>query len=153
MAAGINIFEDCTNSNLYGKRKFNELRRTNIGAFEVVKDLLAANDNLTALNKLNAMVNWNRIDANNTFMGILVAINYDPSGDDDADTLQRVIDISSEHPFYGGEAVYMARAMLHIDVPDELPLLRMAPSQNLTADIAITADKFHPFQIPFLRQR
>jgi hypothetical protein len=32
--------------------------------------------------------------------------------------------IALMHPFYGGDAVYMARALLHLDVIDQVPALR-----------------------------
>lgn len=42
-------------------------------------------------------------------------------------------EIAHQHPFYGGVAVYYARAMLHINVEDVLPQLRKAHQQNQPA--------------------
>src|SRR5690606_18448035 len=39
-------------------------------------------------------------------------------------------DIAHQHPFYGGAAVYYARAMLRLNIEDVLPQLRKAHQQN-----------------------
>lgn len=41
--------------------------------------------------------------------------------------------IAYMHPFYGGDAVYMARALLHLDVIDQVPALRRAQQQQQQA--------------------
>jgi hypothetical protein len=37
------------------------------------------------------------------------------------------------HPFYGGEAVYWARAILRLDINDELPALRKSHANQQTS--------------------
>lgn len=39
--------------------------------------------------------------------------------------------IALMHPFYGGEAVYWARAILHLDIIDKLPPMRRAQLQQI----------------------
>lgn len=70
------------------------------------------------------MVKQNTIDENNNYMTMLVALNYNASLDADSDTIVVVNNIAMMHPFYGGEAVYIARAMLHLNIADVLPPLR-----------------------------
>ncbi|MBK8847310.1 MAG: hypothetical protein IPO27_12515 [Bacteroidetes bacterium] len=42
----------------------------------------------------------------------------------DTTIIEQLYALVYTHPFYGGEAVYWARAILHIDVIDEMPQLR-----------------------------
>jgi hypothetical protein len=47
------------------------------------------------------------------------------------------------HPFYGGEGVYMARAMLNLTVIDRIPALRKASHHEQKPEI-IPSGKFYP---------
>lgn len=52
---------------------------------------------------------------------------------------------ANTHPFYGGEAVYWARAILNLDIMDELPPLRRhKPKQNITVTENIYKGKVFP---------
>nr|MBK9650620.1 T9SS type A sorting domain-containing protein [Bacteroidota bacterium] len=97
----------------------------------VAKEAINNNNSSLAFQKLSAMINQNTIDENNNYMVMLVALNYDASLDADSDTIVVVNNIANQHPFYGGEAVYIARAMLHVTVEDVLPPLRRKNKANL----------------------
>jgi hypothetical protein len=49
--------------------------------------------------------------------------------------------IAYQHPFYGGDAVYCARAILHLDVVDELPQLRRANTHQQSKELQATKMK------------
>lgn len=104
--------------------KYNLIAQTNIGKFEDIKASLSSKEIQEAINKLNSMQNLNSIDENNKFISGLIALGYDVDLDLDSDTVALVTAIALQHPFYGGEAVYMARAMLRIDVHDQMPIYR-----------------------------
>lgn len=104
--------------------KYNLIAQTNIGKFEDIKASLSSKEIQEAVNKLNSMQNLNSIDENNKFISGLIALGYDVDLDLDSDTVALVTAIALQHPFYGGEAVYMARAMLRIDVHDQMPIYR-----------------------------
>lgn len=106
--------------------KYNLIAQTNIGKFEDIKASLSSKEIQEAISKLNSMQNLNSIDENNKFISELIALGYDVDLDMDSDTIALVTSIALQHPFYGGEAVYMARAMLRIDVHDQLPQYRKA---------------------------
>lgn len=106
--------------------KYNLIAQTNIGKFEDIKASLSSKEIQEAINKLNSMQNLNSIDENNKFISGLIALGYDVDLDLDSDTIALVTTIALQHPFYGGEAVYMARAMLRIDVHDQMPQYRKA---------------------------
>ena len=106
--------------------KYNLLMQSNIGKFEDAKASLSTKELQEALNKLNSMQGLNSIDENNKYITKLLALGYDPDLDLDSDTIASVTSIALLHPFYGGEAVYMARAILRIDVHDQLPQYRKA---------------------------
>ena len=106
--------------------KFSSLTETDMGKFEEAKIYLAAGNTSLALVKLAAMQNQNTIDQNKYFIGILIASGYSPNHDADSDTVALVHAIAVQHPFYGGEGVYMARAMLHVNIHDILPQYRKA---------------------------
>ena len=104
--------------------KYNLIAQTNIGKFEDIKASLSVKEIQEAISKLNSMQNLNSIDENNKFISGLIAMGYDVDLDMDSDTIALVTAVALQHPFYGGEAVYMARAMLRIDVHDQLPQYR-----------------------------
>ncbi|HRC32337.1 MAG TPA: hypothetical protein PK736_02720, partial [Bacteroidia bacterium] len=86
-----------------------------------VVDSLNNGKNSFALNKLNLIVDQNVIEYNKKYIATLVALNYDASLDADSDTIASILNIALMHPFYGGEAVYWARAILHLNIIDVMP--------------------------------
>lgn len=126
--------------------KYNELQQSNIGKYEEVKKLLAESNNALALQKLAAIVDLNMIEQNKRYVASLIAMEYNPSLDADSDTLMLLTNIAYQHPFYGGEAVYWARAILHLDVEDVMPSLRRGNQNfNTTENSAeIIDDKLSP---------
>ena len=118
---------------------------SNIGKYEAVKDFLAAENNITALQKLSAISDQNLIEQNKKYIATLIAVDYNPAMDADSDTVMVLMNKAYQHPFYGGESVYWARAILHLDVEDELPLMRRAHhEQLLNTNDRIINDKLFP---------
>jgi Secretion system C-terminal sorting domain len=113
-------------SDIIYQEKFNELNQGNIGKYQEVKELLSLQNNTTAVQKLTAIVDQNVIEQNKKYVASLIALSFNPVNDADSDTVAVLVNIANMHPFYGGEAVYWARAVLHLDVEDELPQLRRA---------------------------
>ena len=118
--------------------KYNLIAQSNIGKFEDIKASLSSKEIQEAINKLNSMQNLNSIDENNKFISGLIALGYDVDLDLDSDTIALVTLIALQHPFYGGEAVYMARAMLRTDVHDQLPQYRKSNRPKVTKPITNT---------------
>ena len=69
-------------------------------------------------------------EAAEKYIATLVALNYDAELDADSDTISSVQAIAYMHPFYGGEAVYWARALLHLNIIDAIPPQRKG--KNIT---------------------
>lgn len=120
--------------------EYDSLKKTNIGAIKEVVDSLNNGKNTYALNKLNLIIDQNLIEYNKKYIATLVALNYQAETDADSDTIVSVLNIGMMHPFYGGEAVYWARAMLHLNIIDVLPQFRK--SKNDAQDGVI--DKIRP---------
>jgi hypothetical protein len=141
-----NILNLNTSSDIIYQNKFEELQTTDIGKFEDAKLALTDKDLALALESLQNMESLNLIDANKKFMGSLIALEYEVRMDADSDTISIVTNIANMHPFYGGEAVYMARAMLHLDVKDALSPARKAKQIKINKQITYEQikDKFYP---------
>ena len=112
------------------QQAFDSLSQTNIGKYESVKEHLVNNQRLLAIQQLTLIVDENLKEQNLKYISSLIAIDYSPYLDTDSDTIAVVNYIANQHPFYGGEAVYMARAILHIDVVDQFPAMRRAHIQQ-----------------------
>jgi len=124
--------------------KFEELSQSNIGKFEEAKEHLVNEENLLALQKLQTMLDPTIIDQNKVTMGYLIAIDYDPYLDSDSDTISVVNYIAHQHPFYGGEGVYMARGMLHENIIDLLPPLRRGKGHPFNNSTVSIQDRYYP---------
>ena len=111
-------------TDLLYQNKYYELQHNNIGNYESVKDSLAGGNGVSALQQLAVIVDRNLMEENKRRVISIIASGYDPSLDADSDTIMVLTNIAMMHPFYGGEAVYWARAILHLIVEDELPPLR-----------------------------
>lgn len=109
---------------------FDSLKQSNVGQYEAVTDSLAAGKKETALQMLALISDENAIDENKKYVSSVLAVNYSPLSDTDGDTILVLTNIANTHPFYGGEAVYWARAILNLDVADVLPPMRKAHSNN-----------------------
>ncbi|MEP7265922.1 MAG: hypothetical protein ABI772_15570, partial [Bacteroidota bacterium] len=72
------------------------------------------------MQKLLSIVDENVIEEHKKYVASLLALDYKPSMDADSDTILTLQTLAYMHPFYGGEAVYWSRAILHLDVEDEL---------------------------------
>lgn len=102
------------------QNKFDSLQHGNIGKFEDVKSLLSVGDFQYAKAILESIDAQNLIDQNKKFILKLVAIEYNPDNDFDRDTILMISDIAYQHPFYGGEGVFLARAILNLIIEDYL---------------------------------
>ena len=116
---------------------FAALEETNIGKYEEVKEAFSINDKVDALLKLAAITDDNLIENNKKYVATLIAIDFNPAMDADSDTVIVLNSLAYLHPFYGGEAVYWARGILHLKIEDEMPALRKGESdiQNIVSTI------------------
>ena len=126
--------------------EFDSLEQTNIGKYETVKESLAMGDNSSALSMLASIVDENLMEENKKYVASVIANHYSPYLDADSDTVASLHTIAFMHPFYGGEAVYWARAILHINVHDVMPAMRKAHYQTAPpASLPLTnTDKLNP---------
>ncbi|MEO8087938.1 MAG: T9SS type A sorting domain-containing protein, partial [Bacteroidota bacterium] len=123
--------------------KYEELDESNIGKFNEINVDLINKENTAALAKLTSLQEENTIESNLKIMQTVIALEYTVDMDADSDTLVVVRNIAYQHPFYGGQAVFMARAMLHLDVEDELPQMRKA-GHNQGSEVPKTAGSLYP---------
>ncbi len=129
---------------IFYQNKYAEYQNTDIGKFKDAIAFLSEDDKAAAIQKLQEMVQPDVISQNNYFMGSLLANGYDPNLDADSDTIALITNISFQHPFYGGEAVYLARTLLHQDVFDALPQFRRRYRENTGLASISSLDKFYP---------
>ena len=106
------------------QNEFDSLMQTNIGKYDKVKADLQNQDYQLALQKLSSIVDENLKEEKLKYVNSVILAGYDPYLDSDSDTIVALNSIAHLHPFYGGEAVYMARAILHLIIEDQLPQLR-----------------------------
>jgi hypothetical protein len=111
--------------------KFDELQAGNIGKYEEVVTAIDEGEKQIAIQKLSTIVDQNAVEQNKKYVAGVLASNYNVRLDADSDTIVALHAIAFTHPFYGGEAVYWSRAILHIDVKDQLPPMRR---RNTTAN-------------------
>ena len=117
------------------QEKFEELQLSNIGKFEEAKDSLLNGNSTAAIMKLATIIDENLMEENKKYVASVIASEYNVELDADSDTVNVLNSIAFMHPFYGGEAVFWARAILHIDVDDIMPALRRGqfePYDNIT---------------------
>ncbi|MEP7263470.1 MAG: T9SS type A sorting domain-containing protein [Bacteroidota bacterium] len=126
------------------QQEFESLSQSNIGKYDEVKEHLQNEEQLLALQKLAVIVDENLKEQNLKTVNSIIALLYNPAMDADSDTVAILNVIAYMHPFYGGEAVYWSRAILHLDVEDELPQLRRPQHQQNGSEISSLHGKLFP---------
>ena len=125
------------------QNEFDSLSQTNIGKYDKVKVDLQNQDYQLALQKLSAIVDENLKEEKLKYINSVILAGYDPHLDSDSDTIVTLNSIAHLHPFYGGEAVYMARAILHLIIEDQLPQLRRK-NKHLTLQAISVRGSLYP---------
>ena len=112
------------------QQKYSAIAQSNIGKIADARAAMENDDHTAALLKLYSLVNQNQQEENmkQTLALNIQGFSTNPSPDPAAVTT--LTDIAHQHPFYGGSAVYYARAMLRLNIEDVLPQLRKAHQQN-----------------------
>ncbi|MBV6454194.1 MAG: hypothetical protein FNNCIFGK_01441 [Bacteroidia bacterium] len=115
------------------QQKYSAIAQSNIGKIADARAAMENDDHTAALLKLYSLVNQNQQEDNmkQTLALNIQGFSTNPSPDPAAVTT--LTDIAHQHPFYGGAAVYYARAMLRLNIEDVLPQLRKAHQQNQPA--------------------
>ncbi len=103
---------------------YNSLRTGNIGAFDEVKEFVKNNDFAQAYLKNLTIIHENVIEENKKIVNEIYL--HCEMNDTLPDSLQISIleNIAYQYPSTGGEAVYWARAILHLDIEDNMISLR-----------------------------
>ncbi|MBL0031303.1 MAG: T9SS type A sorting domain-containing protein [Bacteroidetes bacterium] len=103
---------------------YNSLRTGNIGAFDDVKDFVKNSDFAQAYLKNLTIVHQNTIEENKKIVNEIYL--HCEMNDTLPDSLQISLleNIAFQYPSSGGEAVYWARAILHLDIEDNMISLR-----------------------------
>ncbi len=106
---------------------FNELRTGNIGLLSEVRNLLKQNDYAQAYIKNLSIIDENLIETNKKIVNdILIRCKMNDTLPDSTMILN-LTNIAYQYPLAGGEAVYWARAILHLDIEDIGISLRKRP--------------------------
>ncbi|MBL0053407.1 MAG: T9SS type A sorting domain-containing protein [Bacteroidetes bacterium] len=112
--------QDSVNQYSYLVQWRNAMQQGNIGKFEDARDYIAAKNKQAAQIKVSAISTNNQI---NTNLKVLAQIYLDYVIDNEQlelDSATRILveNIAYQKVIEGGEAVYIARAMLHLDIED-----------------------------------
>jgi hypothetical protein len=118
------ILNQGTPDDVVFQAEYDSLKQTNTGKLDEVTDSLVTNNKTSANQLLSGIQTASQYEDNAKFANLILASEYDPFFDRDRDTIDLLTFIAGQHPFYGGESVFSARAILHTDVFDQLPLLR-----------------------------
>ena len=115
------------------------LSKSNIGKFEQVKRDIGNMDKIAALQKLYSLVDDNLKETNKKFALTKIVENNLNSNQALATQFNA---IATQHPFYGGEAVYIMRAFQNKDIEDEMPSFRKSSKDkqinyNFTNDLQV----------------
>lgn len=103
---------------------YNQLRSGNIGLFSGVKDMIRNYDFAQAYIRNQQIVDSNLMETNKrTVMEIFLYCKIHDTVPDSAQ-IATLSNIAYQYPPAGGEAVYLARAILGLHIEDNLPLLR-----------------------------
>ena len=106
--------------NLYGyiDNWYNYLSTANIGKFEEIQKLLAANNKQAAINKANTLITSSVIYQNLKTLSLLFANNLisTDSIPTDSSVVYVLNTIADQDPTIGGKAVWIARAILRKDI-------------------------------------
>jgi hypothetical protein len=115
------------------QQKYNDIAQTNIGKLAEARAAMENDDNTTALLKLYSLANQNQQEDNMKQTLTLNMQGFSSNPTPAATAILTLDEIAHQHPFYGGVAVYYARAMLRKNVEDVLPQMRKAYQQNQPA--------------------
>lgn len=132
-----------TNDGIY-LSKYLALIQSNIGKYDLVRRNIQSGNYGSAANILAQLTDSTMIEQNKNYVLRVLLANYNYALDDDGDTVSTLEMIAYMHPFYGGQAVYWARAILHIDVVDILPPFRRGKPKNATTTIIENALTYYP---------
>lgn len=120
---------------------YDSLRTGNIGAFDDVKDFVKSHDYAQAYLKNLSIVHENVIEENKKIVNEIYLMCE--MNDTLPDSSQTIIlqNIAFQYPSTYGEAVYWARAILHLDIEDQLISLRKRNPQHIQEN---KLGKFYP---------
>jgi hypothetical protein len=104
--------------------KYNAIKASNTGRFEEVKDSIANEDYTTAASLLSGITPANDMEYNKKHVLESYLSYFADTLTIDSATIATLETIANQHPLYGGEGVYFARAMLNLDIIDILPVMR-----------------------------
>lgn len=120
------------------QHEYDSLKLTNIGKVRDIKEDFWTDNISDAMIKLNSMVDQNVIEYNNKYTMSVFGSIYSANTLPDETTVTELTNIAYQNPFFGGEGVYFARAMLHMDVEDLIPQLRRRnPFHNVIPDARV----------------
>jgi len=117
--------------------KYNEIKASNIGKFEDVKELILKGEVDSAKYLSATIVDSTTIESNNKMVASLYFDKYAKDTIPDSTSLANLYDIAHQHPFEGGDGVYSARAMLHLNIIDLLPPLRKRGINSIKYDLIL----------------
>src|SRR6185436_16629392 len=124
------LLYDNTSSGSRFRSVYDSLKTTNIGLFEDIVSDMEDERPEDAIDKLNGMETENDQEYNKKF-ALLAYLNYYSQGlEPDSETVADLTEIAYLHPFYGGEGVYISRALLSLDIEDYLSESRLANSNT-----------------------
>lgn len=125
---------------------YNAEKTGNTGKIKDVKDYIAVKDKQQAQLKNLSIVD-NTLLIQNLKLANTIYLNYYFEVDTptvDSLTLLQLQNLAYQNGIQGGEGVYMARAMLNLDVEDAVNVMRMAQSQTSKKDNDVFACKVYP---------
>jgi len=106
------------------QEKFEELKQNNIGKFDEINVDITNREFSQAAGKLAALEPMNDIEVNKKFVIQTYLASINDTLPFDSTIISQLLELAYTHPFYGGEAVYIARAMLHLNIEDQAPSMR-----------------------------
>ena len=88
---------------------------------------------------LDSLANQNTIESNSDFVRLVDSVYYSNDTVPDPETILQLNNIAHTHPYYGGDAVYFARALLKLDIEDRLQWTerKMSNHQTKISDAAL----------------
>ncbi len=111
------------------------LEASNIGKFYEINSALLMHNLSEAAAKLQLLQHQNQIEEFKHFVLNYFLLYIADTLIPDVSLVEQLTQIAYTHPFYGGEAVYWARSILHLDVIDILPPLRKVRPLNAIGGI------------------
>ncbi|MBL0052678.1 MAG: T9SS type A sorting domain-containing protein [Bacteroidetes bacterium] len=125
--------DSLTNQYPYLSTWYNALKLTNIGKFEDLKKLLMEDNQQQAINKVNAIGTNTNFYLNLKLIGALYAqhLLISDSIPSENSIVNAIDAIANQDPTIGGEAVYIARAILRKDITDSYSIIRTGVTDSL----------------------